>query len=114
LGKNQSVLDKVTLKVTVEEICRRSNISKRTFYNHFDSKYAILSWFLEIAKLSITKEIGRSLWLLDGLLKTHNFIYGEKEFVCYAAGYMQSLYDNRDYGARVERPAAARLNSRDA
>lgn len=80
-------IDRPLDEMTVAEICARTGISRRTFYNHFKSKRAILPWFAGLARLAFTERIGRDISLADGLLMTYEFIHGERDFIIFAAEY---------------------------
>ena len=80
-------IDRPIDDITVDEICRRCGISRRTFYNHFNSKSSILPWFSGLARTAFIEEIGRSLSLEEGLLRFYQFIYSERDFVMFAAQF---------------------------
>lgn len=85
-------------KMTVEEICRNCNISRRTFYNHFETKYSIYSWFLEIVRMLYPEKMGRSISLYEALLGTRRLFYAEKEFVYNATSYIKKAADDCSLG----------------
>ena len=74
--------------ITVKEICENSHISKRTFYNHFQSKYDILPWFLDLTDTFFARKIGVSYSMREGLLKTYDFIYQENKFLTLSTYFM--------------------------
>ena len=41
------MLEKPFAKITTEELCERTGISKRNFYRYFADKYELLSWIYE-------------------------------------------------------------------
>lgn len=52
--------------MTVAEICNEAGVSRQTFYNHFESKYTIGSWYALYCGSFTLKEIGRSLTWNEG------------------------------------------------
>ena len=60
-------LDAPLKELTVEAICRKSGISKPTFYRHFSSKMDIPVWVSDFMSSKSLDEIGRSLTWQQGL-----------------------------------------------
>ncbi|MBN1768544.1 MAG: TetR/AcrR family transcriptional regulator, partial [Prolixibacteraceae bacterium] len=63
-------------KVTIEEICREGNVSKMTFYKHFDNKTELAKKVLDkvvskaIDDFSVLKNSATSSFeLIEGMLK---------------------------------------------
>ena len=61
-------------KIHVSEICERAEISRSTFYHHFEDKNAILQWHSVIAYKAGIDEIGRTLTWYQGHLITSQFL----------------------------------------
>lgn len=64
-------------ELTVEAICRKSGVSKPTFYRHFESKYDIAVWMSKLMSCATLDEIGRTLTWEEGLASY--FEFGIKE-----------------------------------
>lgn len=54
-------------KVTIDEICEGCGIARRTFYNHFPDKYAVVVWIREVGGAANFGQIGLSLTLRDAV-----------------------------------------------
>lgn len=65
-GSMKELLRQETIeKITVEEVCERSEISRRSFYRYFIDKFDVVSWIVDreyYDHLEVTKE--KSLWEL--------------------------------------------------
>ena len=53
-------------KLSVNEICEQSGISRASFYNLFNSKFDIPLWCQEVTHYVGTREIGRTVTILEG------------------------------------------------
>lgn len=100
----QSLLDLMQTasyhQITVTDICRNAAIPRRTFYNHFDSKDAVLDAIIEHMLQQCSLEImfefdGGFEDLKDSL--TRNFLYWMRE----GRMMMEVLLDNGLQGALV-------------
>lgn len=68
--------------ITVNEICSNAGISRQTFYNHFESKYMLRSWWSEHCERSTLDRIGidlsweeASIRYAQMMLSPGNFIF---------------------------------------
>lgn len=83
--------------LTVETICKNAGLTKRTFYNHFESKYEIPYWYSQLGRLSYYNEIGRTLDWQQGLSLHFSFLYPEREFYRFCTfGGSESSYIKRN------------------
>jgi len=55
-------------QLSVLDICKKAEISRQTFYNHFESKYDVAPWFCRVYEERFLNEIGRTLSWRDGLV----------------------------------------------
>ena len=60
-------LDQPLVDLTVETICRKSGISKPTFYRHFASKIDIPVWAAQFMNRLTLDQIGRTLTWREGM-----------------------------------------------
>lgn len=60
-------LDQPLKDLTVEAICRKSGVSKPTFYRHFSSKIDIPVWASQFMNRLTLDQIGRTLTWREGL-----------------------------------------------
>ncbi|MFT8870858.1 MAG: TetR/AcrR family transcriptional regulator [Sporolactobacillus sp.] len=68
-------------KFTVDEIARELKISKKTIYQHFDSKEAIVRDYFDTALLSDQKSVGEGLARSTTFAeKVHATIYAEHDY----------------------------------
>lgn len=64
-GMKELLRQETIEKITVEEVCEKSEISRRSFYRYFIDKYDVVSWIVDreyYDHLEVTKE--KSLWEL--------------------------------------------------
>ena len=54
-------------KITIKDICAHAEVSKSSFYQHFDSKDAILRWHWDLISSVGTQQIGRTTTWEKGL-----------------------------------------------
>ncbi|WDV45741.1 TetR/AcrR family transcriptional regulator [Clostridiaceae bacterium M8S5] len=85
-----------TKKVTVEEICSKSNISKGTFYKYFSNKTSLLIY---IVTLFINDSNGRFKNLLDEKIKFETLVKAvlqlKEDFMQkYSSDFLMSLYSS--------------------
>lgn len=66
-------------KIRVETIAHAANVSRSSFYYHFEDKHAVVNWLTQQFYASGIDEIGRSLTWFEGHLIT------TKQFVQYRA-----------------------------
>jgi AcrR family transcriptional regulator len=66
-------------KITVNDICQHSMISRSTFYLHFEDKYSLLRYCMDMELLRWEEVMQRSdfhgylVFVLDNILKKRNF-----------------------------------------
>jgi len=66
--------------MTVGEICKRSGISRQTFYRHFETKYDIILWHALLCERLYLDEIGRSLSWREGYYHHFRLLSEERHF----------------------------------
>lgn len=81
-------------KVTVDEICEGCGIARRTFYNHFPDKYAVVVWIREVGGAGNFGQIGLSLTLREAV---HMLVNATAEY----RDFLRECYKSKHYG-RVE------------
>lgn len=64
-------------KISVREICDIAGVSKSTFYNNFQDKYAIVNWHYDMVMEAGVNKIGRTLSWEQGHLITSFGFAGE-------------------------------------
>ena len=67
-------------KITVKQIVDQCNVTRPTFYRHFQDKYDLINWYFDVLAQMSFKQMGISLTLREGLLKKFEFIKGEGQF----------------------------------
>ena len=69
-------------KVTVSSLCSRAEVSRQTFYRHFESKYEVARWYYSvIIGQSGVAQIGRTLTCYQGLLSALKLYYDDRLFI---------------------------------
>lgn len=66
--------------VTVAQICKNAQISRQTFYRHFEDKYCIANWYEDLVAEVSLHQIGRSLTWYEGHLKLYRTVSEERDF----------------------------------
>lgn len=66
--------------ITVKEICSHSGLSRRTFYNSFENKYAVINWHFEHLIQHSLLQAGRTLTWHDAHLMLLKDIKKEAHF----------------------------------
>jgi hypothetical protein len=83
--------------ISVQEICNNAGISRQTFYNYFDSKYSIVSWWSEWCEGFYLNKIGYKYSWEEGSLRHTQLLYSNKEFLYHALASKKHLpYLGRD------------------
>lgn len=96
-------------KITVNELCRKSNIHRSTFYLHFNDKYDLLSFYLEylfeeFEKISSPLEPLEFLTMLLGYIQEKEKIFSHMLTTGLDMELQTILYDFlRDYFIRCLR-----------
>lgn len=57
-------------KVTVTQICERAQLSRQTFYQHFQDKYAVANWFVQTLLQDNFKVLGTKMGWRTAYLRT--------------------------------------------
>lgn len=70
LAINDMSRDQTYGDLTIAQICERANVSRTTFYRHFDSKLAAVKWAMRRVSAIGIGEIGRTTTWRDGFLRT--------------------------------------------
>lgn len=78
-------VDRPVVDMTVEDICRKTGISKQTFYSRFSSKFDIANWFCAHYEQMFLYEIGRTLSWEDGLGALFGIYETKRDFLCLSA-----------------------------
>lgn len=79
-------VDRPLDEVSVEQICRGCGISRQTFYRHFDSKYAVATWYSLVCESLCLDEIGRTLTWREGLTRHFSLLERERRAFKLLAG----------------------------
>lgn len=66
--------------VSVQDICRKCDISRATFYYHFKSKTDIPLWYSKLIQKFTSTEIGRTLSWEEGLQRHFELLFKERDF----------------------------------
>lgn len=80
--------------VKITELCRRAEISKPTFYNHFADKYAVVVWIFEALGANNFAQIGLTMEPYEALLASSRTVWKYRGFLakCLASKYYGSVY----------------------
>lgn len=62
-------VDRPLETITVNDICSKAGISRQTFYNYFESKYMLRSWWSEHCEQSSLDRIGIDLSWEEGIIR---------------------------------------------
>ena len=90
-------VDKPLETISVNDICNKAGISRQTFYNHFESKYMLRSWWSEYCeKLSINR-IGIDLSWEEGTIRYVQTMLSPGDFI------FKSASNNRPESEPYER-----------
>ena len=90
-------IDRPLVQLTVSEICKKSGISKQTFYSRFSSKFDIPNWFCAYHERIFLYEIGRTLSWEEGLGCLFNAYENRRHFF-----YFTSVQNDRDNGSETK------------
>lgn len=66
-------------KVTVQDIAEAANTSRRTFYNHFEDKYALINWVYQKEIEEILKAFDEDNYY-DCMVKTYYIFWNKRVF----------------------------------
>lgn len=80
--------------VKVTDICEKAGISRRTFYNHFEDKHSIVSWFMDLTGAESYGQIGLTLSLEDGIRR---LVYTVEPYRDFLAAASRSKYYGMTY-----------------
>lgn len=78
-------VDKPLDDITVNEICQNANISRQTFYNHFESKYMLRSWWSEHCERFTLDRIGIDLSWEEGSIRYAQMMLSPGNFIFLSA-----------------------------
>lgn len=90
--------------LTVRQVCKQANISRQTFYRHFQDKYAIAPWFWDLLAERYLAQTGRSLSWYEGNLIMIRKQLEHKEFFTYfynANNHEYSSFKKHSYRSRT-------------
>lgn len=78
-------VDKPLEHITVNEICEKAGISRQTFYNHFESKYMLRSWWSEHCERFTLDKIGIDLSWEEGSIRYAQMMLSSGSFIFLSA-----------------------------
>lgn len=67
--------------ITVNDICAKAGISRQTFYNYFESKYMLRSWWSEHCEQSSLDRIGIDLSWEEGIIRYARLMLSPGSFI---------------------------------
>ncbi|MGV8083363.1 MAG: TetR/AcrR family transcriptional regulator [Coriobacteriia bacterium] len=79
--------------ITINEICKQSDLSRQTFYRYFNDKLDIANWYWSIRAAKTLGQIGRTLTWHEGRLCLAEFCEKERDFL------VAALLKNEEYNA---------------
>ena len=74
-------VDKPLEIITVDHICDNAGISRQTFYNHFESKYMLRSWWSECCEQRSLDRIGIDLSWEEGIVRYVQLMLSPGSFI---------------------------------
>ena len=74
-------VDKPLEAITVNEICEKAGISRQTFYNHFESKHMLRSWWSECCEEQSLDRIGIDLSWEEGSIRYAQLVLSVGGFI---------------------------------
>lgn len=80
LGLKQCMKNKDFDKITINDICVKTGISRQTFYRHFKDKYDLLNWVFDIILNNSFDQMGEGKSLYDALYRKLSYIKDEQLF----------------------------------
>lgn len=76
------ILEEKTLdKITVKDICERSEINRNTFYYYFDNVHDVLYSIFEMEKKLVLKEVGEDDTFLEEYKKSASIVLNNKKAI---------------------------------
>lgn len=88
--------------ITVEDICEQAGVSRRTFYRHFESKYAVAQWCWQQSSWRYILRVGRDLNWHDSL--TLGFKQAEPYLMFFIEASKDGGYEScQEYGCRLRK-----------
>lgn len=81
-------------KITVKDIVEHCQLTRQTFYRHFQDKYDLVNWYFEKLVQQSFKQMGIRYTLREALIEKFNFIIDEKIF------FLQAFNSN-DYNSLI-------------
>lgn len=79
------VVDRPLEDLTVDDICKRSGISRSSFYEMFKSKYDIGYWYLDLVYRLTLGKIGRTLTWREGVAACLELMDQERVYYGYTS-----------------------------
>lgn len=76
--------DRPIEQITVTQICNNCHISRPTFYSHFNSKYSVAFWMLDLSFDLYLNQIGKTLKWSTGVIRFFDFLYEERNSLPFA------------------------------
>lgn len=97
-GTKELMREKTIDKISVTEICEKTNLKRRNFYRYFRDKYEVVEWIYYHDNLLTSKRYeGWSIW--DYFPEIARYLYEDREFYLNAFKYVgQNSF--RDYCIR--------------
>jgi AcrR family transcriptional regulator len=79
-------IDRPVCEMSLEELCEKAQVSKQTFYKHFDSKNAVGLWYSNFCGEHFLYQIGRRYTWCDGLSMHFSMLCQEAEHLRHTSG----------------------------
>lgn len=80
-------IDRPLETISVDEICDRAGISRQTFYNYFESKYILRSWWSEHCEQLSLDRIGIDLSWEEGFIRYVQLMLSPGNFIFNSASH---------------------------
>ena len=89
------LMEKNFESICVQDIARACNISRTTFYRHFEDKYCLMNWIYQQNKYDFIAQNPPTTSWKELSITIYSFIYSKKDFFRKALDYQgqNSLYD---------------------
>ena len=107
-----NAIDRPLDSLSVADICSKAGISRQTFYNHFKSKYSIISWWSECCEPIYLDKIGFQYSWEEGTLRHTRLIYSMQNVLGPALSHSRTQEFNEETVARRRDRVLDALNRR--
>lgn len=92
LSIKELMISKSLDKITVASICKKSNLTRQTFYRNFKDKYDLVNWYFQQLCNKSFLLMGVELNLQEALCEKFKFIENEKIF--FSQAFKSDDYNN--------------------